>query len=179
MMIDLSPDGVKKVEIEPIDEPSPDDEVIIHTLRALYFIGQELPGKTGFWTKAGDIVKWLEANGIKDEEGEPYTTQRVGLVLRTELGFTKSKRVGPGKIRWIKRDRLMGLIEKYNNDEDREVADTAIEAGYEKIKREVFELLLRDGDVQELKYDLRQVKKAMQEYVKMGEKKAKEWLEGG
>jgi hypothetical protein len=175
--IDLSPDSVTDIDLKLIDEPGPEDELIAQILRSLHFIGLKYEAKKGFWVMAGQIVDWLNANGIKDEDGEPYTSQRVGILLSKPLGLKQRRRVEGGQMRWIPRDRLADLIDKYQ-DEDVEIQGV-IEAGYETVKREVFGLLLEDGDVQELDYDTRLIKEAVKEFNKIGEDGAKRWLEGG
>lgn len=160
-------DDVVDVEITVLEMDAPMEDADYHLFRGLFYLGKKFKDEEGFWIMPGDISKWLEANRCP-----PITPREIGSKMK-KMGFTVDKRLGDGKFRYVRRDKLSELIEMYNAGKS-----TTLLSNYDSIKREVFECYLNDDDIDELGLDLEMVKKASREFMSMNEEDAKRWLEG-
>lgn len=160
---------IKDVDVGLLDEPGPQDDEISNILLALFHIGQNSSDPKGFWIRAQQINEWLNANGID------IKLVIIGQIMFRDLGFNLDKRLADGKYRWVQREKLGGLISKFND------GNTVVQVSgshYDAVKRQVFNEYLSGGDVSELDCDMVLVQKASQEFTAMGNGKAQAWLDG-
>jgi hypothetical protein len=165
--INLEDDNVVDVEITVLEMDAPLDDADYYILRGLYYLGKKFKDEEGFWINPGDISKWIEANRCP-----PITPRDIGIKMK-KLGFSIEKRLGQGKFRYVRRERLLDLIEMYNSGR----SDMSL-SNYTAVKREVFECYLNGGDIDELGLDIELVKKASREFMSIDEEDAKKWLDG-
>lgn len=169
---------VKDVEIELLDSPAPEEELESNVLTALYYIGRNSSNADGFWIMAHQVVAWMEGNGMEvPGKTTEEMSSKVGRVLKA-FGFRTSKRFAAGVYRWVNREKLMTLIEKFNDGEtDKKPAENFVH----NIKRLVFRAYLDEVDIQEIEelkgVDMTIIQSVSKEMMELGEAGVKKWLE--
>ena len=139
-------------------------------LTALYYLWKEAGQEDLFWVSATQINSWILKNEKRD-----YNVNKIGRYLKA-IGFAVKRKLPTGKYRLIKHDRLMKIIEAFNQEDAEFKKLQEQHQNYEDIKCALFQKLLDGKDITKEPYAPEILQKIGQEFIALGESRVKGWV---